>query len=50
VRLNFHFEVNHLTTSLGLVKRGLGVSVLPKLATPPPGRSLNTKKHVREGQ
>jgi len=40
VRLNFHFEVNHLTTSLGLVERGLGVSVLPKLATPPPGHPI----------
>lgn len=35
LRLNFQYEVNHLTTSLGLVERGLGVSVLPKLAAPP---------------
>jgi DNA-binding transcriptional LysR family regulator len=35
VRLNFRYEVNHLTTSLGLVEKGLGISVLPKLATPP---------------
>lgn len=35
VRLKFRYEVNHLTTSLGLVTRGLGVSVLPQLATPP---------------
>lgn len=35
VRLNFQYEVNHLTTSLGLVEKGLGVSVLPQLATPP---------------
>lgn len=35
VGLNFFYEVNHLTTSLGLVERGLGLSVLPKLATPP---------------
>jgi DNA-binding transcriptional LysR family regulator len=35
VSLNFRYEVNHLTTSLGLVERGLGISVLPKLATPP---------------
>jgi DNA-binding transcriptional LysR family regulator len=35
VRLDFQYEVNHLTTSLGLVERGLGLSVLPKLATPP---------------
>lgn len=35
VRLTFQYEVNHLTTSLGLVEQGLGVSVLPRLATPP---------------
>jgi DNA-binding transcriptional LysR family regulator len=35
VQLTFQYEVNHLTTSLGLVEQGLGVSVLPKLATPP---------------
>jgi DNA-binding transcriptional LysR family regulator len=34
VSLDFFYEVNHLTTSLGLVERGLGLSVLPKLATP----------------
>jgi DNA-binding transcriptional LysR family regulator len=35
VRLMFSYEVNHLATSLGLVERGLGISVLPRLATPP---------------
>lgn len=35
VPLTFQYEVNHLTTSLGLVEQGLGVSVLPRLATPP---------------
>jgi DNA-binding transcriptional LysR family regulator len=35
VRLMFSYEVNHLATSLGLVERGLGISVIPKLATPP---------------
>ena len=34
VRLSWFYEVNHLSTSLGLVERGLGVSVLPRLATP----------------
>lgn len=34
VELNWHYEVNHLSTSLGLVEAGLGVSVLPRLATP----------------
>ncbi|SFD16671.1 LysR family transcriptional regulator [Tropicimonas isoalkanivorans] len=35
VRLRWFYEVNHLSTSLGLVERGLGVSILPLLATPP---------------
>ena len=34
IDLNWFYEVNHLSTSLGLVEAGLGVSVLPKLATP----------------
>lgn len=33
VHLNWHFEVNNLTTALGLVQAGLGASVLPRLAT-----------------
>lgn len=32
--LNWFYEVNHLSTSLGLVEAGLGVSVVPQLATP----------------
>jgi DNA-binding transcriptional LysR family regulator len=34
VRLSWFYEVNHLSTSLGLVEKGLGISVLPRLATP----------------
>jgi DNA-binding transcriptional LysR family regulator len=34
VRLDWFYEVNNLTTSLGLVEAGLGASVLPRLATP----------------
>ena len=34
LRLNWLYEVHHLTTSLGLVEAGLGASVLPRLATP----------------
>lgn len=33
VQLNWHFEVNNLTTALALVEAGLGASVLPHLAT-----------------
>jgi DNA-binding transcriptional LysR family regulator len=34
VRLDWLYEVHHLTTSLGLVEAGLAASVLPRLATP----------------
>lgn len=34
LRLNWFYEVTHLNTSLGLVEAGLGISVLPRLATP----------------
>lgn len=34
VRMHWFYEVTHLSTSLGLVEAGLGISVLPKLATP----------------
>jgi len=34
IQLQWLCEVNHLSTSLGLVEAGLGVSVLPRLATP----------------
>lgn len=48
VQLNFQYEVNHLTTSLGLVERGLGISVLPKLATPPGEHPLIVTKAIGE--
>lgn len=34
IRLNWKYEVTHLSTSLGLVEAGVGISVLPKMATP----------------
>lgn len=34
VRLDWFYEVNNLTTALGLVEAGLGASILPRLATP----------------
>jgi DNA-binding transcriptional LysR family regulator len=34
VKLDWFYEVNNLTTSLGLVEAGLAASVLPRLATP----------------
>ncbi len=48
VRLDFQYEVNHLATSLGLVERGLGVSVLPKMATPPFDHPVITTKPIVE--
>ena len=35
VRLDWAYEVNHVMTALGLTEAGLGLSVLPRLATPP---------------
>ena len=34
LKLSWHYEVTHLSTSLGMVEAGIGVSVLPKMATP----------------
>lgn len=34
LNLNWFYDVNHLSTPLGLVEAGLGISVLPRLATP----------------
>jgi len=34
VKLNSFYEVQHLSTSLGLVEMGLGISIVPKLAMP----------------
>lgn len=34
IELRWFYEVTHLSTSLGLVEAGLGVSVLPQTATP----------------
>jgi len=48
VQVEFFYEVNHLTTSLGLVERGLGISILPKLATPPSGHPTIVTKPIRD--
>ena len=34
-KLDWFYEVRHLSTSLGLVEAGLGISALPGLAMPP---------------
>lgn len=47
VQLSWSYEVTHLTTSLGLVEAGLGVSVLPRLATPQGEHPLILTKPLR---
>ena len=34
LKLSWFYEVTHLSTSLGMVEAGIGVSVLPQMATP----------------
>lgn len=48
VRLDWSFEVTHLSTSLGLVEAGLGISVLPKLATPGENHPIIVTRPIRE--
>ncbi|AWJ92745.1 LysR family transcriptional regulator (plasmid) [Azospirillum baldaniorum] len=40
LKLNWSYEITHLASSLGLVEAGLGVAVLPKLATPASGHPI----------
>jgi DNA-binding transcriptional LysR family regulator len=47
VGLDWFYEVNNLTTSLGLVEAGLGASVLPRLATPQGHHPLIATKPIR---
>lgn len=48
VRLDWSFEVTHLSTSLGLVEAGLGISVLPKLATPGADHPIIVTRPIRD--
>ena len=47
VRLSWSYEVTHLSTSLGLVEAGLGISVLPKLATPGEDHPIIVTRPIR---
>jgi DNA-binding transcriptional LysR family regulator len=47
VRLDWFYEVNNLTTSLGLVEAGLGATVLPRLATPHGRHPVIVTKSIR---
>jgi DNA-binding transcriptional LysR family regulator len=40
LQLTWAYEVAHLSGSLGLIEAGLGVAVLPRLATPPKGHPI----------
>lgn len=46
IRPNWLYEVNHLSMSLGLVEQGLGMSVLPRLATPQGDHPLIVTKAI----
>lgn len=47
VNLSWSYEVTHLSTSLGLVEAGLGISVLPKLATPQGDHPIIVTRSIR---
>lgn len=46
IRPNWVYEVNHLSMSLGLVEAGLGMSILPRLATPQGDHPLIVTKTI----
>jgi DNA-binding transcriptional LysR family regulator len=48
VSVGFLYEVNHLTTSLGLVEQGLGLAVVTRLAAPRDGHPILLIKSLRE--
>ena len=47
LKINWFFETTHLSTSLGFVEAGLGISVLPRLATPSNGHPIITTRPLR---
>ncbi|ARP99151.1 LysR family transcriptional regulator [Pseudorhodoplanes sinuspersici] len=50
VSLRWFYEVTHLSTSLGLVEAGLGISVLPQLATPQGEHPIIVTKPIENPQ
>lgn len=48
IQLLWLCEVNHLSTSLGLVETGLGASVLPRLATPQDDHPIIVSKRIKD--
>lgn len=47
IKLRWFYEVTHLSTSLGLVEAGLGISVLPQMATPQGEHPLLITRPIR---
>jgi DNA-binding transcriptional LysR family regulator len=47
VKLNGFYEVQHLSTSLGLVEVGLGISIVPKMAMPLSATSALTYRPLK---
>ncbi|MCO7245599.1 LysR family transcriptional regulator [Halomonas sp. Mc5H-6] len=48
IRLNSFYEVQHLSTSLGLVESGLGVAILPKMTMPGPDHDTLCSRELPE--
>jgi DNA-binding transcriptional LysR family regulator len=46
--LRWTYEVTHLSTSLGLVEAGLGISVLPRMATPQGDHPFLVTRPIRD--
>lgn len=44
IRLDWAYEVRHLSSALGLVEAGIGVAALPASAMPPEGQGLVTSR------
>ena len=47
LKISWFYQTTHLSTSLGLVEAGLGISVLPRLATPMNGHPIITTRLLR---
>lgn len=48
IHLNSFYEVQHLSTSLGLVESGLGVAILPGMAMPGPDHEILYSRELPE--
>ena len=48
IHLNSFYEVQHLSTSLGLVESGLGVAILPRMTMPGPDHEILCSRELPE--